>query len=462
MSFGDLEGIFGMSFAERLFESVAAGRFSMNQKDLLFTAGDPVEVGHQLAVICMTGEGIENLDAGGDMKLIAEDGDILLPFAQFPAQGLFSTVTYKQDGGVGISNVIAQVVKDASGLAHAGGGDDDRGFLDQVDALGFLHRADKTQAFKSEGIVAIEELLINRFVETLGMQPENFGGADRERAVHKDGQLGKTAGLEQFMQLVEKLLGSFNGKGGDDDLAISRNGFVDDMTDMIGGLRREFVSATAIRAFHDDVVHSFTRGGAIEQIIVGSAHITGEKQPGFFSCLAVVNIQHHLSRTKDVPGIDEGELDALRDEHGTVVANGHELTEAFLGIELVISCLKGWLSGFNFFPVEPGYITFLNVCRVGQHHGAKVARCIGGENVAAESLLGQVGKIAAVIDVRMRKHHDIDGLGIEGKFLIDFKSFRTPALIEAAIEEDALAVDVDQVLRSRGRTCSTMEGNFHS
>jgi hypothetical protein len=54
----------------------------------------------------------------------------------------------------------------------------------------------------------------------------------------------------------------------------------------------------------------------------------------------------------------------------------------------------------------------------------------------------QVGKIATVIDVGMRKHHGIDFLRLEPEILILFVGVFAPALVEPAVEQDLLTIDL--------------------
>jgi hypothetical protein len=52
----------------------------------------------------------------------------------------------------------------------------------------------------------------------------------------------------------------------------------------------------------------------------------------------------------------------------------------------------------------------------------------------------------AVIDVRMREHDEVDGLRIKRKVLVPLDGVLPTPLIEAAIEQNALAIHFEEVL----------------
>jgi hypothetical protein len=53
------------------------------------------------------------------------------------------------------------------------------------------------------------------------------------------------------------------------------------------------------------------------------------------ACLSalVVDVEHDLGGAEHVPGIDEGQLHAIGDDHGALVAEGDELPQAVLRID---------------------------------------------------------------------------------------------------------------------------------
>ena len=85
----------------------------------------------------------------------------------------------------------------------------------------------------------------------------------------------------------------------------------------------------------------------------------------------------------------------------------------------------------------------------------------GAVDVSGEALLAEIGQIPAVIDVRVGKHHAVDGAWLERKMSVSLKRLGAPPLIESAIQEDALSIDLDQVLRSGCRSRRSAKGNLH-
>jgi hypothetical protein len=87
----------------------------------------------------------------------------------------------------------------------------------------------------------------------------------------------------------------------------------------------------------------------------------------------------------------------------------------------------------------------MNVGGIGQHDAAQVARGRGGVDVAGEAALAEVREIAAVVDVRVGEHHDSRSSRDRRGTCCSAPWPLATSLIEAAIEQDALAVDLDEV-----------------
>src|SRR5690606_13901406 len=103
----------------------------------------------------------------------------------------------------------------------------------------------------------------------------------------------------------------------------------------------------------------------------------------------------------------------------------------------------------------------LDVRAVGENDGAQVTGGEGGIDVALEALLAEVRKVAAVVDVGVGKDDDVDFLRVEmGEAAVHLVALLAAALEQAAIEQDAGAVDFEQVLGTGGGARGTAE--FHS
>ena len=96
-----------------------------------------------------------------------------------------------------------------------------------------------------------------------------------------------------------------------------------------------------------------------------------------------------------------------------------------------------------------------------QHASEEFVRCGRREDLSLEAEVGKHPEPAAVVDVRVRKHHHVDLRRIEGKIMVAFQRFLSPPLIQAAVQQDTLAVDLDQMFRARGGARGAAEGKFH-
>jgi hypothetical protein len=77
-------------------------------------------------------------------------------------------------------------------------------------------------------------------------------------------------------------------------------------------------------------------------------------------------------------------------------------------------------------------------------------------------VLGQVGQVAAVVDVRVGKDHHIDRRrDRSGEAAVHLIGVLARSLIEPAIQQDALAVDLQQMLGTGGGAGGTAEFEFH-
>ena len=64
------------------------------------------------------------------------------------------------------------------------------------------------------------------------MQPIDFGGAHRQRAVHIDRDVGNLAALEKIVQHEQQLLRALHREGGNQDLAAAMDRLPDDLREM--------------------------------------------------------------------------------------------------------------------------------------------------------------------------------------------------------------------------------------
>ena len=101
-----------------------------------------------------------------------------------------------------------------------------------------------------------------------------------------------------------------------------------------------------------------------------------------------------------------------------------------------------------------------DVGAVAEHRVAEVARGLGGVDGAAVASADEGGEVAAVVDVRVREEDAVDRTGIDGQLAVALEGLLAVALVETAIEEDAQAVDIDDVHRAGGGARGPLELNI--
>ena len=458
---GEVDLGFGVVALEGFLEDFAAAEFAVDEEDAFFRAGDGVVVGEEFVVVGVTGEGVEGFDFGIDLEFVAEDGDVFVAFTEFPTEGVFGAVADKQDHVFVVGDVVPEVVEDATGLGHAGGGDDDGGAFEGVEGFGFVDAADEAEAFKAKGVVAHEDGIADVFAEVFEVEAEDFGGADGEGAVDVGGDGFDAAFVDELVEFEKELLGAFDGEGGDDDPCATAADAVDDFADVVGGVGGVFVFAAAVGGLHDHVVDVFAAFGGVEEVVTWAADIAGEQEAEVFFASEVFDVEDDLGRAEDVTGVDEGEGDAFGDGERAMVADGDELAEDVFGVgEGVAGREEFLIVAFSVF-VEPLDVHFMDVCGVGEHDATEVAGGGGGVDVAVEAVVAELGEVAAVVDVGVGEDNAVDLLGVEGKGTIAFHGLGAATLEEAAVEEDALAVDFEEVLRTGGGAGGAAEFDFH-
>lgn len=459
---GDLGYGFREFFAHGGGEGGAAVGFAVDEPDAAAAAaraGEPVE---QFAVVGVAGEGVEDFDGGAHAVGFAEDIDFAVTAAEFPSKGMFGAVAHEEDGGRGVGDVVLEVVEDAAGFAHARGGDDDEGACESVESFGILGLADHGEVIEAEGVAFLEEFLVDVGVEAFRVEAEDFGGIDGEGTVDVDRDVRNAVLGKEFVQDDEELLGAFDREGRDDDLAVFLEGIVEDAAERFPGVDVLFVFAPAVSAFHDDGVDVFGIFRVAQDVIGAAADVAREEKAALESCGELVEVENDLSGAEDVAGVDESDRDSVRDHHGAVVIEGDELPEAFFGIDFRVERVEGREALAFAFPVGVGEVGFLDAGGIREHDLAEVAGGRGGVDISAVAPAGEVGEIARVVDVGVAEDDGVELGGFEGEVFVDVVGFFAVALVESAVQQDAFAVDFDEVAGSGGGAGGTVEGDVHA
>src|SRR5687768_12184926 len=96
--------------------------------------------GGQFGSIGMARIFVDPSDAGAHLDLFALDAHALGSVGQEPAERAGSLEACEEDGGVGLPQVVLEMVANAARLAHAAGGDDGVEAGKTVQGFRLLHR----------------------------------------------------------------------------------------------------------------------------------------------------------------------------------------------------------------------------------------------------------------------------------------------------------------------------------
>ena len=318
------------------------------------------------------------------------------------------------------------------------------------------------QVGQGKGIIAVVEHLLGVVVKKLAVAFKNFGGADSQRAVHKDGHVRRQlALLIEHMQAVEHLLGALYRKGRDNDLLALAvavgNGF--GQFRIAQGLI--FVVAVAVGGFHEDVVRLRGLFRVAHDKGLGPPDVARKDHTGGASVF--VGLQTQAARTQDVPGVVVSDADARCGLKGLVVVHGLKEAGGFLcvlgGVEgggRVGQAAPQILSGFAL------RFHFLNMSAVFQHELQQFARGAGAVDGLGVALAHHLGQQAGVVDVGMRDKDEIDVLGPVGLGVPVAGFNRLIALVHAAVHAKALAVGFDHITGTGHGLRRAQKLNFHA
>ena len=93
-------------------------------------------------------------------------------------------------------------------------------------------------------------------------------------------------------------------------------------------------------------------------------------------------------------------------------------------------------------------VFFLELRGVGEHDARELGRRRRAEDAAAEALRHEPRQVAAVIEVRVREHDRVDRVGADRQRLPVALAQLLQSLKQPAVDEHAMAVGVEQMLRT--------------
>ena len=144
-----------------------------------------------------------------------------------------------------------------------------------------------------------------------------------------------------------------------------------------------------------------------------------------------------------------------------VVVDADKLPDRLVGIRGGVERLDGREALLGALLGDERGVIALDLGRVLQHDAGQVARGKGAVDVALEALAAEVRQIAAVIDMRVAEDDRIDLLRVEGEVAVALDGFAAPALEQAALQQQPLAVELEEIQRPGRRAGGAEEMNSH-
>ena len=442
-------------------EELGDGGIAVDHKDLLGSGAEAADPLQQMIPVGVGGQTGEIDDAGVDGDLLTEELDALGALQQTAAQRALTLIAHKDHGGLGAPQIVLQVVANAAGIAHAGGGDDDLGALVGVQGLGLLGRLGQGQAGEGEQVLSalyhFDGLLVQITPQITGV---DLGGLGGQRTVHHHLEVGD--GLDHALVLdlaqeIEKLLSAAHGEGGDDDVAASGEHIVNEGGQCLGIALGGRVVTIPVGGFHDDVVGLLDGLGIPDDGLIHVAQIAGKDQFPGHALLGGPNL--HAGGAQQMARVGEADAHAGADvDVLTVLAHLNQL-QGRLGIGEGVQGLHDGTTGALTFLVGPLGVALLNVGGVAQHDAEQLPGQTGGVDGAGEALLDQQRHPAGVVDVGVGDDDVVDLVGGEGQGVV---VVFVPTLLQTAVDEQFGSVDFQTVTAARDGMGGAEECKFHT
>ena len=321
------------------------------------------------------------------------------------------------------------------------------------------HLADISEVLHAERVFLLPQELVDALVEALGVQAIDFGRIHAQGAVHEDGHARQLPRQRQLVQGIDDLLRAADGEGRDDDLAFALEGFAHHLAHLGVGVGFWRMLARAVGALDLQVIHVLHRLRVAQDVVVAPPDVAAEEVAELAPVLA--DIQNHLRRPQDVPGVAEGDRDAVGDRKRAVVVDADKLPDRLVGVRGGVERLDRRQAVLGALLRDEGGVIALDFGRVLQHDAGQVARGEGAVDVALETLAAKVGQVAAVVNMRVAEDDRIDLLRVEGEVAVALDGFAPPALKQAALQQQPLPVQLEEINRSGGRAGRAEEMNSH-
>ena len=189
----------------------------------------------------------------------------------------------------------------------------------------------------------------------------------------------------------------------------------------------------AVGGFHNDVIRLGDIAGVVDEGLVEVAHVARKDE--LFGDVLLGDPQLDARGPEQVARVDEPDGDPVAELLHLVVDIGFELGDRRLRVPHGVHRFDLLAPRALALAVFPLGLKLLDVRGVAQHDAAEVAGRVGRADRAAEAQLGQQGKAAGVVDVRVGQQHIVDFARREGDFLV---LIFIGALLHAAVDQEFL------------------------
>ena len=197
------------------------------------------------------------------------------------------------------------------------------------------------------------------------------------------------------------------------------------------------VRAVAVGRLHDDHVG---RGRVLppwHEGVVGTAQVTAEQHP------RPVGDEQGTRRPEDVPRRLQRHGDVVGERHVVVQRHPVQQRQGAFDVGRVVERQGGAVPGDARLGGVRG-ILLLQVGAVAQHDRRQLGRLRGAEHGGVEPTAHQAGEVAAVVEVRVREHHAVEGRGVDREVVPVALAQLTQPLVEPCVDEHPRRGGLDQ------------------
>lgn len=394
----------------------------------------------------MRAEAAESVDFCFHAHGFSEDSNFLLALDETPSEGAVALESHNHNIGRRLPEVVFEVMKDASRVAHSSACHDEAGSVDFVDAARLFGGCGGFEGSQVVLKVASGEEGTHFFVEQLGMAGEDACGLDGHGAIEEDREGGNLPVAKHGGEEEGEHLGATHGEGGDEDVAFIGSSSADDGPELFDGFCERTVITVAIGAFEKDGVRLGEGFELFENGGVDGSEVAGEDNPSSGGFL--LDEQLKARGAEHVSSFGPDHLDAGRDGNWLSVRNGSEAGED--GFDVV------WGVEGRFVGMASATVAFVLAFGIGGLDSGGVAEDEagefdgggGGQDGAVKVCLGEEGEASDVVEVGVGDEDCVwDALAEPCEVAVEFIGAAAP-LEEAAVDEKSGVVVFEEVARA--------------